>query len=76
MSQMREHADLEAELHMTKEVTRKEEQKYERLQNECVMMTREHIANSQRLEEELEQMRQKQKGMEQAVADEAQGAGH
>jgi hypothetical protein len=73
---MREHADLEAELHTTKEVTRKEEQKYERLQNECVMMTREHIANSQRLEEELERMRQKQKGMEQAVADEAQGAEH
>ena len=75
--QMREHAELEAELHTTKEVTRKEEQKYDRLQNECVMMSREHVANSQRLEEEMERMRQKQKGLEAAVlADEVQGSGH
>jgi hypothetical protein len=74
---MREHAELEAELYTTKEITRKEEQKYDRLQTECVMMSREHIANTQRLEEEMERMRQKQKGLEEAVlADEVQGPGN
>jgi hypothetical protein len=41
------------------------------------MMSREHIANTQRLEEEMERMRQKQKGLEEAVlADEVQGPGN
>jgi chromosome segregation ATPase len=48
---VREHASLEAELVKAREVTRKNEANYELLQAECVMLTREFLGNTQKLEE-------------------------
>ena len=66
---MREHSELEAELLQAKEVTRKEEHKYDVLQSECVSMTRDFLVTTARLEEDVEQLRLRQKGMEADDAD-------
>ena len=57
---MRERAALEAELEDAKRLTHKEEAKYDVLQAECAMLTREFLGGTMKLEEEIDRLRTQQ----------------
>ena len=54
---MREHESMEAELHRAKELTLKEEHKYDVLQGETAELTREFLKNTMVLEGEVDKLR-------------------
>ena len=70
---VREHANIDGELKAAKELTRKEEHKYEVLQSECAMLTREFLANTMKLEEELDRLRYQAQAASRAEREEAAG---
>jgi len=63
---MKEHSSIEAELEAAREATRAQEHKYEVLQGECVLLTREFLGNTMKLEEDLDQLRTKAAASEEA----------
>ena len=56
-AQVREHAQLAEELAEAREHTKKENDKYEVLQSECAMLTRDFLANTMKLEAEVDRLR-------------------